>query len=411
MRLVVNIPTFNERENIEEIIKAVLSQAKKMPGIDLHVLVSDGHSPDGTGEIVKKLTKTNPKIHYLDVKERGLGIGIVKGHRWSVEKLKADILAQLDGDMSHDPSSLPIMVKHIFDGYDLVIGSRLTKGGKNLLGWHRRLFTSGSALYSKIAWGTFGISEYTNSYRVFTKQLFEKINFTKVPWKSKTYIIQPAFLYAAITAGAKIKEVPITFTDRKKGYSKAKIVSYILDVLRFGIKVRFEKSKTFIKFLMVGTLSYLVNAVALGLLNRGEIYSLKVLSAPILSSVPQMSDARQFLFLHLDRLLVSSLISIELSIMLNFILHDNWTFKNRAHDGSHRTRFLKFNLTSAGSPLIQLASIITLARIFHLHEQIGLALGVIVGLFFNYFINLIWVWKDEQNTTNDVAARASAKVK
>ena len=125
------------------------------------------------------------------------------------------------------------MVKHIFDGYDLVIGSRLIKGGKNLLGWHRRLFTSGSALYSKIAWGTFSISEYTNSYRVFTKQLFEKINFAKVPWKSKTYIIQPAFLYAAITAGAKIKEVPITFTDRKKGYSKAKIVSYILDVLKF----------------------------------------------------------------------------------------------------------------------------------------------------------------------------------
>ena len=309
MRLVVNVPTYNEKENIEEVTKKILSQSKFIPQVDLHVLVSDSHSSDGTDQIVKQISKTNPKVHYLDVKQRGLGIGIIKGHRFAVDRLRADILAQMDGDLSHDPQMLPQMVEQIAKGYDLVNGSRLTKGGKNLLGWHRRLFTKGSALYCKLSWGTFKISEYTSSYRVFTKKLFEKIDLTKIPWKAKTYIIQPSFLYAALKAGAKIKEIPITFVDRKKGYSKAKIIAYTFDVIKFGIKVRFEKSKTFIKFLIVGTVSYFLNAVTLGLLNRGQIYAFTIFAKPLLSAVPTIQAPRLFL-ITCDRLLVASIISI-----------------------------------------------------------------------------------------------------
>ncbi len=393
MRLVVTIPTYNEKENIEEVIKKVLSIGKKLQGIDLHILISDSHSPDGTGEVVKKIMRTNPKVHFLDVKEIGLGIGIVKGHRFAIDRLGADLLAQMDGDMSHDPTALIEMIKNIEEGSDLIIGSRLSKGGKNLLGWHRRLFTRGSALFCKITWGTWGISEYTNSYRVFTKAIFQKIDFKKVPWKSKTYIIQPAFLYAAIKAGARIKEVPITFQDRKKGYSKAKIISYTLDVLKFGIKVRFEKSKTFAKFLIVGTFSYFINAIALGLLYRGQIYSSTILDKPILNFIPTLESSTRIFFISLDRLFIASLISIELSIIVNFLFHENWTFKYRSHHGSQVFRFIKFNLTSIGSPIIQLFAILIFVRILNLHEQIGLAVGVMIGLFFNYFVNLVWIWK------------------
>jgi len=392
MRLVVNIPTYCERDNIEEIIKRVLSTCKKIDA-DVHVLVADSASPDGTGDIVKKVSRVNPKVHYLNVKVRGLGVGVVKGHRFAVDKLKADVLAQMDGDLSHEPSTLPIMFDYIKKGYDLVNGSRLMPGGKNLLGWHRRLFTRGSALFCKLSWGTFNLSEYTNSYRMFTKELFEKIDFTKVPWRAKTYIIQPAFLYASVEAGAKIKEVPIKFVDRKKGYSKAQIVAYTFDVLKFGVKVRIQRSKMFVKFLMVGTGGYLTNAIALGLLNRGQVYSFVVLSQPVLSFIPQHQEATRFLFLTLDRLFVASVISIELSIIFNFLFHDNWTFKTRKKDGLLITRFLKFNLTSAGSPIIQLISILVAFRIFSLHEQIGLVIGVGVGLFVNYLANTLWIWK------------------
>ncbi len=136
MRLVVNIPTYNEQENIEEAIERVLSQAKNLKNYDVHVIVSDSHSPDKTADIVKRISSTNPKVHYLDVKERGLGVGLIKGHRYAIDKLKADILAQMDGDLSHNPETLPAMVAEIEKGYDLVNGSRLMKGGRNLLGWH-----------------------------------------------------------------------------------------------------------------------------------------------------------------------------------------------------------------------------------------------------------------------------------
>src|SRR3972149_3068318 len=400
MRLVVNIPTYNEKENIEELIGKILSQAKFMPQVDLHVLVADSHSPDGTDQIVKRITRTNPKVHDLDVKQRGLGVGIIKGHRFAIGRLKADILAQMDGDLSHDPSTLPKMVGFINDGYDLVNGSRLTKGGKNLLGWHRRLFTKGSSLYCKLSWGTFRLSEYTNSYRVFTKKLFEKIDINKIPWRAKTYIIQPAFLYAAMTSGAKIKEVPITFVDRKKGYSKAKIIAYTIDVIKFGIKARLQKSKTFIKFLIVGATSYVFNAVALGLLNRGQIYAFAVLSKPILSFIPTVETANKFLFLTIDRLFIASIVAIELSIIYNFFFHENWTFKSRSHSGLIIVRFFKFNLSSIASPVIQLVSILISVRIFNLHEQIGLAIGVVIGLFFNYFLNIFWIWKAVPQTAN-----------
>lgn len=393
MRLVVNVPTYCEKENIEEVIQKILSESKNLPGIDLHVLVSDSHSPDGTADVVQKIARDNPKVHYLDVKVRGLGVGIVKGHRYAIDKLKADVLAQMDGDLSHDPATLPTMLALVKKGYDLVNGSRLMRGGKNLLGWHRRLFTRGSSLFCRASWGTFHLTEYTNSYRMFTRDLFGKIDFSKVPWQARTYIIQPVFLYAAIKAGAKIKEVPIIFQDRRKGYSKAQIIAYTLDVLKFGIIVRIRRSRMFVKFLMVGTASYLVNATVLGLLNRGQIYALPVLPQPLLSFVPALDAAPKVGFITLDRLLVASVISIELSIIVNFLFHDNWTFRYRSKEGKRRFRFLKFNFTSFGSPFIQLASILLFARVLHLHEQIGLAFGVVVGLFVNYFINTFWIWK------------------
>ncbi|MEX2028242.1 MAG: glycosyltransferase [Candidatus Curtissbacteria bacterium] len=399
MRLVVNIPTYNEKDNIETCIANVLVQAKNLKGVDLQVLVSDSHSPDGTGEIVKKISKTNSRVHYLDVKERGLGIGIVKGHRYAIDKLNADILAQMDGDLSHDPATLPEMVSFIDKGYDLVNGSRMVKGGKNLLGWHRRMFTRGSALFCQLAWGTFNLTEYTNSYRVFTKELFQRIDFSRVPWKSQTYIIQPAFLHAAIGAGAKIKEVPITFQDRKKGYSKAKIVAYIIDVIKFGMRVRLEKSATFIKFLIVGTMSYFINAILLGLLFRGQIYSFQLLPGPILSFLPVGSAVPHLGPLTLDRLFIASVISTEISIIYNFFWHENWTFKSREHKGILLARLLKFNSSSAISPLIQIISIQIFFHVFYLNEQIGLAVGVIVGLFVNYTINMLWIWKAHPKTS------------
>ena len=164
----------------------------------------------------------------------------------------------------------------------------------------------------------------------------------------------------------------------------------------FGVIVRIHESKTFIKFLIVGSISYLINAFLLGILNRGELFLFPFLKSPILSTIPTFETAPKLLFFHLDRLFIASVISIQTSIIFNFIFHENWTFKYRAREGSKAKRFFKFNITSLGSPLIQLVSIIMFARVFSLHEQVGLAIGVVIGLFFNYAVNLLWIWKPSQ---------------
>ncbi len=160
---------------------------------------------------------------------------------------------------------------------------------------------------------------------------------------------------------------------------------------------------------MVGSISYLINAFLLGILNRGDFYFLPLLNEPLLSIIPTVESAPRFLSLTFDRLLVSSVISIQASIIFNFIFHENWTFKYRSREGPKLRRFLKFNLTSFGSPIIQLASILIFARIFQLHEQIGLAIGVVIGLFFNYAVNMLWIWKakPEHSKVQTVEAKAT----
>ncbi len=227
-KVVVVLPTYNEKDNIEEMVSNVLDQSKNIPDFNLEVLISASHSPDGTLELAQKIASKNPKVHALDVIDRGIGVGFIKGHEYAIEKLGADILVQMDADLSHDPADIPKMLEEIKKGYDLVLGSRLIPGGANKLQWHRQLFSFGASLFCRIMLGLWNVHDFTPSFRAFTKELFLKIDKNKIPWQSKTFIFQPAFIYTAIEAGAKFTEVPIIFVDRRKGRSKAKIIEYIL---------------------------------------------------------------------------------------------------------------------------------------------------------------------------------------
>jgi len=257
-KVVVVIPTYCEKDNIEELIQAVLRQGAKADGFDIHVLVSDSHSPDGTGRVVRAVSKKDRRVGLLDVKKRGIGIGLVKGYEYAFFKMGADIVLQMDGDFSHDPADLAKLLAPFNDGFNFVQGSRFVKGGRNELEWHRRFFSWAANLITRFLVDAREVREFTTSYRAFDKQIFGKIDFSDIPWQGKSFVFQPAFLYGAIRAGAKIKEVPIVFIDRKKGYSKLAFVSYISDLLAFGIKVRVGKSKRFLKFCVVGFTAFFV---------------------------------------------------------------------------------------------------------------------------------------------------------
>lgn len=376
-KVAVVLPTYNERENIEGFVKQVLDQEKNLPGWGIEVVISDSASPDGTGEIAKKLAKINPKVHFVQV-ERGLGVGIIKGHLYAIEHIDPDVLAQMDADGQVDVEVLSKLVKTIDQGYDLAIGSRFIKGGKNLLSPTRRLFTHASSWVSRIIMGPFNIKEFTNSARAFTPKLFKKINLDRLPWKEKTFIIQPAFLNEAILSGAKYKEVPLTFKNRAEGYSKNKVVNYTYDVITYAIDARLHKwginfpffqytrrAKTIIKFSVVGFTGTLIDFA---------IYNILIG------------------YLHF-RPATSKGISTEIAILNNFVLNHIWTFSHRKTNSSLWQKLTTFNIVSFGG----LAIAVLIVKFLHMLYEDGFVnfLGLNIPYYNLYFlatIPLVMIW-------------------
>lgn len=329
----VVLPTFNEKANIHQTIEKVFEQEKVLKGYEIHIVVCDDvRTTDGTDEIVKSLERKNKRVHLLKV-DPGLGVGLILGHKYSIEKFKPDILAQIDADGQAVEDVLVRLVKAVEEGYDLAIGSRFVEGGKNQLTFGRRLFTFGASLFCRLVMGPFDIKEFTNSARAFTSELFKKINLQRLPWKEKTFIIQPAFLHEAILAGAKYKEVPLIFKNRLEGYSKNKVFNYTYDIITYCIDVRLHKwgfnipffhltrrAKTPVKFGLVGFTGTLV-----------DFFFYKVF-INLVGFPPATSKG----------------ISTEIAIVNNFVLNNFWTFRYRKTKTSFWQKLGVFNLVSLG---------------------------------------------------------------
>jgi dolichol-phosphate mannosyltransferase len=213
MKNIVILPTYNEKENIVKII----SQIQNLK-LDLDILVVDDNSPDGTSDIVKNIPKThNNKIFVLDRKEKnGLGKAYIAGFKWAL-KNNYGVIIQMDADLSHNPKYLVEMLKKI-ENFDLIIGSRYTKGG-GTKGWGkiRKIISRGGGLYSKIILGSH-INDLTGGFKCWKSSLLKKIQLDKVT--SNGYSFQIEMNHLAEKSGAKILELPIIFTDRDNGKSK-----------------------------------------------------------------------------------------------------------------------------------------------------------------------------------------------
>ena len=234
------LPVFNEKDNLEKTVLAILNLQKKLKNYSLEIVISDSHSTDGTSEIAQRLSKKNKKVHYINVGP-GLGVGLREGHLYAIKHIKPNILVQIDADGQVSEKVILLLIKTIDQGYDLSLGSRFVAGGKNNLPFIRRLFSLSSSIICRIIMGPIDIREFTNSARAFTPELFKKINWKRLPWRRKTFIYMPAFLNEAVLSGAKYKEVPLIFKNRSMGYSKNKIVNYTLDVVVYTIEARLRK--------------------------------------------------------------------------------------------------------------------------------------------------------------------------
>lgn len=387
-KVIVVLPTYNEKANIESFTNEVLNQEKDIPGIDLEVLIVDSHSPDGTGQLAQKLSKKNPKIHYLEV-GRGLGVALIEGHKYSLEHYKPDIMVQLDADGQVEVDVLKRLIEAINEGFNLALGSRFVKGGKNKLSLSRRIFTWGSSTACRIIMGPLDIKEVTNSARAFTPELFKKINLERLPWREQSFIIQPAFLHEAILAGAKYKEVPLVFKNRAEGYSKNKVIKYIYDVLTYvidarlhmwGINVPFykitRKAKTLIKFGVVGLTGTAIDFI---------FYNIFISK---LGLPPATSKG----------------FSTEIAIVNNFLLNNAWTFGKRQTSTNIYQRFGIFNLVSLGGLLIAVLLIKFLHTIYGdgrgyfgpislAYYNIYFLVTILPVLIWNFTVNNFITWK------------------
>ena len=212
MKPLVISPTYNEKRNIKELI-ARISQLNCV----LDILIIDDNSPDGTGEIVKKLMETNDRIYLIERKGKlGLGTAYCRGFQWALER-DYDPIIQMDADLSHNPDDIPRLID-ASEFCDSVIGSRYIEG-VNVVNWPmRRLLLSYFANWYARAVIRLPIMDLTGGFKCIRRRVLKEIDFSKI--RSEGYSFQIEMNYLAWIKGFKLTEIPIVFTDRTVGESK-----------------------------------------------------------------------------------------------------------------------------------------------------------------------------------------------
>ncbi|MFO7936058.1 MAG: polyprenol monophosphomannose synthase [Kiritimatiellia bacterium] len=211
-KALVIIPTYDEKENVKPISKAILNE---LP--EINILFVDDKSPDGTGEILDEMASGDNRISVMHrEKKEGLGRAYIAGFKWALEH-GYDLICEMDADFSHDPKALPGLVAAAEDA-DLVIGSRYI-GGIRVMNWpmSRLLLSTGAGQYVRFVTGM-PVHDPTGGFKCFRRKVLESIELDKIT--SNGYSFQIEMNHSAWMKGYKLKEIPIVFEDRVAGYSK-----------------------------------------------------------------------------------------------------------------------------------------------------------------------------------------------
>ncbi|OGD57024.1 hypothetical protein A3I57_02275 [Candidatus Beckwithbacteria bacterium RIFCSPLOWO2_02_FULL_47_23] len=364
MKIVVVIPTYNEKDNIGATIDNLIKVLTQIPARhQAEILVIDDNSPDGTAEIVKQKAKLEPRIKYLPNRHKaGLGAAYIKAFRYAMDKLGADAVFEYDADGSHQPKYIPGMVGELDKGADVVVGSRYVPGGSmpDNWGWDRKLISYlGNFIARSVLWA-WQYKDMTSGFRVTKTSFLKQVDLDNLLSKQFAYKIH--LYYALHRLGAKIVEFPIDFIDRSLGSSKFPR-NNILDSLRVVFTLRWRQNEKLFKVLLVGGLGSVVQLIVYNLFR-----------------------------LRMNLALAQNL-SIETAIVSNFIFNNIWTFKEK---GWSMVRFIKFNLSSFGSLIIQ--NIVLLGGVRLLGQSIKIenilvTIGIIIGAIWNYLMYTRVVWK------------------
>ena len=372
MKIFVVPATYNEKENIEKFITVLEEEVlPKIKNHEMHIIVADDFSPDGTGEIVKGLMKKYKNLDINQGEKKGLGAAYMRTMGHAIRELGADVVVSIDADFQFDPHDLIKFVEKIDEGCDMVVQTRYSGGGSIPENWppQRKLFSIVANLFVRTVFMKFNVHDWTGGFRAIKKEVFLKVSPDMAKYNG--YIFQIAFLHKAVNDGFKIGEVPLHFYDRKLGMSKIAPLGYIIDVLSFVIFTRIKELVTgpFGKFLVVGGTGFVIQAIILRILADG----FKIDPS------------------------IASVIGAVAAIFSNYNLNNFWTFRAEKVKtvGQYLWKLLNFYATSAiGVLLIQTGIIFLGDQLFgKKYYFIYFLVGTAILLVYNFTVYRLIIWR------------------
>lgn len=350
------IPTFRERDNIAPLIERV---DKALTGSEYELIIIDDNSQDGTEELVADLATRYPVRIVVRKDKKGLASAVIDGFGHAT----GDAIGVMDADLQHPPEVLPTLLKALEDGADMAIGSRYIPGG-GCEGWSllRRFMSKGAGFLAHLFLpSTRGIADPMSGFFMFRPGILTAADLHPTGFKILMEILVAA-------QPRRVVEAPFVFVARERGESKLRL-SQQVDYLKHIVSLMRRKGEMvrFLKFCLVGGSGVVVNMGLLYLLTEyGGLYYL-----------------------------VSSAISIETSIVTNFLLNDFFTFPDRRRRGLHQFlgRLLKFNLVSLGALTINMTVLWLLTSVAGLYYLVSNLFGIAAAMMWNYLVNFWWTWK------------------
>ncbi|MEA3442149.1 MAG: glycosyltransferase family 2 protein [Chloroflexota bacterium] len=350
------IPTYNERDNIAPLVERINAA---LSSCNYEIVFIDDNSGDGTAELASALSPTYPVKVIVRQNEKGLASAVVDG----LKHIKGQIIAVMDADLQHPPEVIPALLREIENGADIAVASRYVQGG-GCQGWGlvRRIMSKGAVFLAHLLLPpTRRVNDPMSGFFMLNKQVVASADLKPTGYKILLEILM-------VGQHRSVAEVPYTFRTRTRGESKLNARQQI-DYLKhiYSLMKRKGELLRFVKFCLVGASGVLVN--------MGLLWSLTEIAG---------------LFY-----LLSAAISIETSIISNFILNDFFTFPDRrsAEVKSRLSRLAKFNVVSLGGLGINMALLWLLTEHFGLYYLLSNICGIAAATLWNYFVNTWWTWK------------------